>query len=179
MLDTSEHNIVEINCQTWDDFTSDIPVPKNCLYFLHVNIRSIKKNFAQIEYIVLNSLHTIHILILTEVNIKNDLVQMFQLPDYNLYSELRTYRRGGGVLLYIHKSASFMRYSNLCTQEFECVAGEISINSLKIGLCAMYRPPDTSKLQFIEELSSLVAKYRIKQDYLCNNGRYEYRFKSM
>lgn len=89
---------------------------------------------------------------------------MFELPNYNLYSELRTNKRGGGVLLYIHKSVSFMRYSNLCTQEFECVTGELSINSRKFGLCAVYRPPDTSKLRFIKELSSVVSKHPIKQD---------------
>ncbi|KAI5646886.1 reverse transcriptase (RNA-dependent DNA polymerase) domain-containing protein [Phthorimaea operculella] len=119
-----------------------------------------------LEYVILQSTHTVHLIILTEVNIKQDSVGMFNLPDYTLHSHLRTNQKGGGVLLYVHNSVQFSRY-NINTREFECISGQVkSNNGYTIGLCAVYRPPSTNKDNFIKELQSLISTYPVKNNYI-------------
>lgn len=169
MKDNDEYptTIQENNHNTWNDFMSHTKfISNNQLNVLHVNIRSMLKNFAHLEYVVSTSIHTIHILVLTEVNISDDCKNLFHLSDYEMHTELRRHRKGGGVVLYVHNSVCFTRLPT-STIYFECIAGEVNTSyGLKIGMCAVYRPPTLSKPLFIEELSRVVDLCSRKQNYM-------------
>lgn len=160
-------NITENNFDTWNNFVDSLNINKTCLLSLHVNIRSMIKNFNQIELTIANCRKTIHLIILTEANINDSCKQLFQLDGYTMHTELRNYRKGGGIVLYTHNSINFSR-TELCTYNFECIMGEISTNqnNYKTGVCAIYRPPDKNKHLFIEELTRLNKKHSINSDYL-------------
>lgn len=164
-LDTTDHNIIEFNCQTWDDFTCNlINTKRNYLFMLHVNIRSIKKNFAHIELIVSSSKNIVHLI--TEANLRNNEVSMFGIPDYTLYSELRTLRKGGSVLLYVHNTIYYTRINNYIVNEFEYISGELNSGKYIMGVTVVYRPPSTTKHRFLKELSTLLTTYPNKQDHV-------------
>lgn len=103
---------------------------------------------------------------LTEVNISDDFRNLFQLHDYEMHTELRRQCKGGGVILYAHNILCFTRLST-STAYFECVAEEINTSyGLKMGICAVYRPPKLSKPLFIEELSSVINLYSRTYNYI-------------
>lgn len=124
------------------------------------------KNFNQLEFIITNSSRLVHIVVICEANISQECTGMFEMEDYTMYSELRTAKKGGGIIIYVHKSVTFTR-KTAYTCNFECVIGEIltSDNSL-VGMCAVYRPPSLCKNQFITELSNIMCKYPLNKNYI-------------
>ncbi|XP_048489185.1 uncharacterized protein LOC125491395 [Plutella xylostella] len=155
----NESFIIEQNFDTWNEFVASQSINKHCLLTLHVNIRSMLKNFDHLEYTILNCKKTVHLIVITEANINDNCKQLYQLENYNMYTELRNHRKGGGIILYIHNSLEFNR-SNSCTYNFECITGEIkTLYNYKLGICAVYRPPEKSIPRFIDELTVLNRKY--------------------
>lgn len=158
--------IQENDHSTWSSFMKCVGTKHNRLNILHVNIRSMLKNFAHLEYIISSSPHVVHIIIITEVNLSDSCVNLFQLPDYNMYSQLRRYRKGGGIIMFVHSSLSFTRIPAI-TSFYECITGEIDTNyGLKLCVCAVYRPPDLDKTFFIKELASVISSYPRKYNYI-------------
>ena len=167
MDDTFEDSNIEYTYSKWNDFVDDNTYcSQNNLFFLHVNIRSLVKNFAQLEYIILNSTNIIHTIIVTEVNISDTCKTLYMIDNYDMYSELRSGRKGGGIIIYIHNSIKFTRLMT-STLHFECLLGRIETNyGYTIAICAVYRPPNTDKRLFINELSRIISSYPMKADYL-------------
>ncbi|KAJ8709457.1 hypothetical protein PYW08_009461 [Mythimna loreyi] len=70
---------------------------------------SMLKNFSQLEYIIMNCPQTIHLVIITEANISDRTKSLFELVNYEMNTQLRDSRKGGGVIVYVHKSICFTR----------------------------------------------------------------------
>lgn len=164
LLPKMDSSVTESNYNTWNEFTHY--AMSSSITFLHVNIRSMLKNFAELEQIILTCPKTIHIIALTEVNLNARSVKLFELENYEMYSNLRSNRRGGGVILYIHRSLSFSLNNNsVKTSNFECISGLISVSSDRcISVCAVYRPPDLNKGLFVTELKRTLGMLPSKYD---------------
>jgi hypothetical protein len=169
MEDIITSDVCEESRDSWNEFTDNIPCQYSSLITLHVNIRSILKNFAQLEYIISHSSRIVDIVVLTETNISNithECVRLFELEGYQMYYELQSNRRGGGIIIYVHNKVKFTRYS-VCTRNFECIVGMIEKNNkLKFELCAVYRPPNLSKSSFVTELKLLLSNSSLKNNYV-------------
>ncbi|KAJ8708099.1 hypothetical protein PYW08_010465 [Mythimna loreyi] len=106
----------------------------------------------------MNCPQTIHLVIITEANISDRTKSLFELVNYEMNTQLRDSRKGRGVIVYVHKSICFTRLFS-STQNFECITGELTTEyGSTFGLCAVYRPPDTNRTQFIEELRNQINK---------------------
>lgn len=103
--------------------------------------------------------------IITEEDITNTTASLFDIKDIQCrYTELRSQRKGGGIIIYAHKSISFTK-TQLKTVSFECMCGELEvIKGYKINLCSIYRPPNLNKMIFISELSNFLSKYPTQAD---------------
>lgn len=155
-MESSPITLNERNFDTWYEYVDSIPKTKNPIVTLHVNIRSMLLNFAQLENLIASSLKPINIIILTEVNIKETCSLLFELPDYNMHTNLRSHKRGGGIIVYIHKSITFVR-TPVCSFYSELLVGQLIIGKEVIYLCASYRPPDLSLTSFIAEIKFLIS----------------------
>lgn len=83
-----------------------------------------------------------------------------------MYSQLRQQRRGGGVIVYVHNTLCFTRHT-VPTYYSECVIGEIETTyNTKIGLCAVYRPPNLNKTAFVEEITRIIGRYPSEYSYV-------------
>ena len=75
---------------------------------IHVNIRSLSKNFDNLLDILRDSNNSFNVLCITETwctdsTLKNN--TNLHLPNFDIISqERKTNKRGGGVIIYIHKS---------------------------------------------------------------------------
>lgn len=125
--------ILEQKFDSWNNYINSLSNHLNPLTTLHVNIRSIIKNFAQLELILGSSPRIPDVIILTEANIKNENVNLFNLDSYNMYVNLRKTRKGGGVIMYVHNSITFERMK--CTTLYsELILGKLILpNRIECG----------------------------------------------
>ena len=113
---------------------------------IHVNIRSLSKNFNNLLDILRDSNHSFNVLCITETwcmdsTLKNN--TNLHLPNFDIISqERKTNKRGVGVLIYIHKSLTCNLRNDLCVsgKDKEILTIEISRgNDKNILLSSCYR----------------------------------------
>ena len=138
------------------------PEPKNTLLLLHVNVRSLHKNF-DLFYEFIDSLNQPpHIICLSETRIKHEPLINIELNNYSfIHANSKT--NAGGVAMYIHDSVKF----EVSPEQYELANAEslwISVSdnnqapSYIVG--TIYRHPTTSDVDvFIEELSTCLTKF--------------------
>lgn len=125
---------------------------------LHVNIRSIGKHWEEFLLIVGPKLNCLHVLVLSEVNIREDCVRLYCIPGFRRHSFTRREQRGGGLLVFVKDMFSSIQVPppNFITT-FELVHVSLSQNSVPVySLLCIYRPPSSSEREFIQELESLL-----------------------
>ena len=115
---------------------------------LHLNIRSIKKNFENFE-LFLNSINfTFSVICLLETwwdDLATIEKSLYELPNYNSTRQARSDRKGGGVSIYIHKSLDFTVKPDLSinNNDIESLTIKILSNKKRNTLInALYRPPN-------------------------------------
>ena len=116
---------------------------------IHVNTRSLSKNFDNLLDILRDSNYSFNILSITETWCTDSALKSnsnLLLPSFDLISQKsKTNKRGGGVLIYIHKRLKYNLRNDLCVsdKDKEILTIEISReNDKNILLCCCYRPPN-------------------------------------
>lgn len=143
-----------VNKQVTDDLRAWFHSVKGII-FIHLNIRSIRKNWTELEVILAQVLGEFDILVLTEISFKNE-GELYLLDGYNSYFKSRTAQRGGGLALFIRDSWQFTEVHTECVH-FEGFNGIVSFNNkLCVELFAIYRPPKFNKQCFVSELDSVL-----------------------
>lgn len=163
-MDFALNDISEINdCNDLKTFLNNVPNHIKLLC-IHMNIRSIIKNFATLEQCIYSSPRTVDVIMLTEVNITNTLRSLYQLKGYRMYTELRTIQKGGGIIIYIKDEHNFITNHHK-TKHCECLLGTLTTPSnYSAVLCCIYRPPRLSKHLFIKDLDALLRKTGTQND---------------
>ena len=133
---------------------------------IHLNIRSLSKNFDNLLDILRDSNYSFNILCITETwctdsNLKSN--SNLHLPNFDLISqERKTNKRGSGVLIYIHKRLKCNLRYDLCVSDKhkEILTIEISReNDKNILLSCCYRPPNGDR----ENLSTFLQNNIIEK----------------
>ena len=133
---------------------------------IHVNIRSLSKNFDNFLDILRDSNYSFNVLRITEAwctdsTLKNN--SNLHLPNFDIISqEIKTNKRGGGVLIYLHKSLKCNLRNDLCVfdKDKEILAIEISKeNDKNILLSCCCRSPNGDN----ENLSTFLQNYIIEK----------------
>lgn len=150
-------NIKEIfDCIDLPTYVSKLPKNTNNLNVVHVNIRSLIKNFANLMNSLISVKSRIDIVVLTEVGVSEQIVSVYQLDGFTLYSKLRKSRKGGGIIIYVNNKHKFQPLTTQ-TRHCECILGKFTAQQNHIiYICAVYRPPKESKHLFVNELSSMI-----------------------
>lgn len=153
-------DIVEIsNRSNINDFLHVLPRSSMNLLCIHINIRSIIKNFAALEQLIFTSMRRIDVIILTEVNISGSICCLYQIHGYQMVTALRKSRKGGGIIMYVHNSHKY-DIQNVNTHYFESILCTITTQSSYVAnICAIYRPPNLSKNLFVDELQTTLLQF--------------------
>ena len=116
---------------------------------IHVNIRSLSKNFDNLLDIFRDSNWRFNILCITETWCTDSTLKSnsnLHLPNFDLISqERKTNKHGGGGLIYIHKCLKCNLRNDLCVsdKDKEILTIEVSReNDKNILLSCCYRPPN-------------------------------------
>lgn len=155
------------NCCSTNQFFYQLP-PKSCIYLscLHFNIRSLIKNFIKLQEVIHSCTFPLDIIVLTEAGITNRIVNLYTMPGYNMYSQLRESRKGGGIIIYVRNHLKFTTIQHK-TYTFENLTGSIKLSTgQNVVLSAIYRPPSKNKNLFVNELSKYISKFELKNNFL-------------
>lgn len=108
---------------------------QNGLTILHLNISSLRKHFNELLVLLFQSVCEIDILILTEINIKEEEICLYAIPGYDSYAYTRETCRGGGILVY-HKEILSLEFLTLPTTSFEAIHAKVTIDKRVIHIIA-------------------------------------------
>ena len=110
-------------------YNNFIPHNVNQLNILHINSRSLPKNFDNINAF-LNSLSVApDILAITETWLNDSNKHLFQLPGYNSFHLVRTTRAHGGVTIFTSVNLQCEQ-----VQELSFINHSVEINSIRLNL---------------------------------------------
>ena len=155
----------QFNCKqyTCDQFNSCPAFSTNSCSFLHINIRSLAKNYDNlVDFLnILN--HNFLFLGLSETWLSSN-SSFYNLPNYNLLTCNREKSRGGGVALYVHSSLSFCQINTIQIMHSESIFVETRINNKKIIIGVNYRQPNTSSHEYIDSLEACLDQLSARGD---------------
>ena len=142
------------------EFNNTFSYNPDNISLLHINSRSLNKNFEYFE----NLLHSLNnfpfsVIGISETWLHQNSPDMFNLPNYKFIRADREGRRGGGVAFYIDQSLNFKIRSDIKLKQAESLFIEINNPNLKnviIGL--LYRPPDFNCELFCDEFDLYLHK---------------------
>lgn len=128
---------------------------KTGINIIHMNIRSLQKNFEEFVVLLESLTFTCNIIILTETwNIEN--VELYNIKNYKLYYNGSKLNRSDGIVAYVkHEINATIEHKKLT---------EVTISKLKFclknvnyNIFAIYRSPTSNTLNFINELDSYLS----------------------
>lgn len=137
---------------------------------LHVNIRSLSKNFDELVCLInrLQPKPTIIALCETWLNI-NSPYAFFSIPGYQplIYKNRTGGRRGGGVGFYVREGLQVsVRPTN---DELELLSVEVSFKKEKISFSVIYNEPNADKQSFLEKFGDYLCSNKIKKHVICGD----------
>uniref|UniRef100_A0A8D8YSJ2 Uncharacterized protein n=1 Tax=Cacopsylla melanoneura TaxID=428564 RepID=A0A8D8YSJ2_9HEMI len=123
-------------------------IKNNDLIIIHINIKSLSnKNFNMLKVYLEKIIKKIDIIVLTEINCKNEEMQYYGLENFNMTYKCREKRKGGGILIYTKQSIQVTEKRNITFKQAENI--EIEIDNKNLIINAIYRPPKTSIKEFL------------------------------
>ena len=148
------------NCKYYDldSFSIDKANEPNgdSLYMMHVNVRSLYKNFDSLHAFLVSLPFTPHLISLSESRIHDQPLMNINLAGYKFLNVSPTVSKAGGVAVYIHESIDCQKQPH----QFQLPSAETMWLTLKtpfslpITVGIIYRHPNSSTLiNFIDELS--------------------------
>ena len=149
------HDLLE-SCQysVIDNFNQLSYSPFN-LFIIHVNIRSLPKNFDSLQQLVNNLKNKPHVILVTETWLENGSLDAYKLKNYNLEATSQIDFRGKGAAMYIDTSLVYSRKTNLesTTEQFQSVFIELkNIGNRSIIIGSIYRSPSFPANHLIDYL---------------------------
>ena len=173
LLGSEDYDNVDTKYVTPQEAHDDLQIMKSENFsILHLNIRSLNKNFEDFELFLSSLKHKFNVICLSETWAKDYVVRNteFHLPNYNVIHQQRTSnKQGGGVCIFIHNSLSYKLLNEFCvsTENNESLSIEILNNKSKNKIINLtYRPPDGNTKPFHDYLKSFLTKRSIQTKHI-------------
>lgn len=144
-----------------DQVCSSIKLDAKLLNILHLNIRSIHKNFN--EFLVFLEAYNIDfsdILVLGESFECHD--NDYYIEGYTMFANGARYNRNDGVVIFIKSDLIFdVRHTSLEKSKVTMTNITLSKNNKLFNIICLYRPPETNKFQFLEDLERYLMEFKL------------------
>ena len=141
------------DCSYFDtqSFNDDFVPESTSLQIIHLNIRSVNKNFDEFQLLLASLKTCFHVIVLSETWL-DDPAHWVPLPGYNAYHSVRSLKKGGGVTILVDeklKSMMLPQFSLVCN-DAEICSVRLFTDSKTYNIIGVYRPPDRSVACFID-----------------------------
>jgi hypothetical protein len=159
--DDSDYTISLCNTQhlSLNEVSQFIGTNLNVFDFLHINCRSLPKNFDEINNTLMYIKKQLTVIAVTETWLKPVNNDLFQIPGYSLVSCSRPTKPGGGVGLFINDQYQYKPLSDLTfiNNVIECIFIEVVLhNRCNLIIGCIYRPPNSDICDFNCQISSIL-----------------------
>lgn len=128
---------------------------KKGINILQLNIRSIKRNFDELN-LLLESLGTnnLDIIILSETwQITSE--NYFKIPNFQMFYNNAKFNKNDGLLIYIHNKI-YCTTKHYTINNITFTRALFQINNITCGITSLYRPPSTNVLQFLDDFKAFL-----------------------
>ena len=156
ILDHSDDILLDNSCDPDVNLDSSYILPEEFQKFidssshdsfsiLHLNIRSIKKNFDNFKFFFSTLGFPFNVICFSETWLDEVGNSLFELRNYISKHQVRDDCKGGRISMYIHNSLSFKVLSNLCINsvDIESLSIELSLdNKRSTFVNVLYIPPN-------------------------------------
>ena len=136
---------------------------------MHLNIRSINRNFSQLTNLLLSLEHQFHAIGISETWLK-DSNHLFDIENYDFIHSNRKHRLGGGVGLYLANNLDYKIRSNLTfdnSKSTDSLFVEVTIPKEKnIIIGVVKRAPDSNLRAFVKCFNEVIDRIS-KENKLC------------
>lgn len=131
---------------------------KNNLNIIHINIRSINKNLDQMLILIESLGENFDIMVLSETWIIEDITR-FNITGYNVFYSQGQFNQNDGVVVYVNNNFS-SEFSFIKFTENTFTNLIFKLNGLSYSITSVYRPPSTSVGLFLEDLETVLERFR-------------------
>lgn len=146
------------------DSPVEIPVGDDCFNkfrILHNNIRSIDKNFNELNIVLSQFRFEVDCLVLSETFNIND-TSLYNIEGYNLGYNEGIINQNDGVVLFIKDNIQY-DFEIISTGEIRFVVLNIIKQNKKIQEIATYKPPSLNTKEFLDDLTMVLNACKIKR----------------
>ncbi|KAL1448505.1 hypothetical protein WDU94_005619 [Cyamophila willieti] len=121
---------------------------------LHINIRSIRLYWDLLCIKIKNVLSQLDLLILTEINVKEEEALSYQLRSFTQLNKCRIRRSGGGVIVF-YRDCIHIEYLEYNFDEAENINIKLTHldTKFKCTVLVIYRPPKNNRERFLNDLN--------------------------
>lgn len=134
----------------------------NTVNFIHLNIRSINKNFENL-LILLESLSTSYQIIILSETWKIDCLDKYHIKNYNIYYSEGTHNQNDGVLIYV-RNEYLPNFTTIKLNENTFSNMIVEINSIIFNITAVYRLPSTDINTFFNDIREILLRNKNKNE---------------
>ena len=128
----------------------------DCFSLLHLNIRSLRKNFDEFQTLLTTASVKFTAIGITETWCnENTPTELYNIDNY-AYTHICRETTGGGVGLYVSNDVDFSIRHELCCTTPELEALFVEVHDTKSIIGCVYRPPNISISVFQEKLESIL-----------------------
>ena len=168
-------NDPDVNLYNEDDFDTRYFTVENLQYHvpddntfsvLHLNIRSMNKNFENFKYMLNMLKYEFKVICITESWCNDESMSTnsnFQLPNYSVIHQMRADHAGGGICMFIHSSLSYKLRKDLSINDADCESLCIELSNgttRNIIVNTFYRPPAGKIKPFKDHLKLTLTKLK-------------------
>jgi hypothetical protein len=128
---------------------------------IHVNIRSLRKNWDIFLQYILNLDIEWEIILLTEINIKKEEVEQYNIQGYEKFAITREKTTRGGGLIAFTKKKFDVQFKVIDQEENSILEIKLSdkINNIQdMQIILIYRQPTSNKIVFLQKLKDLLQQ---------------------
>ena len=128
------------------------------LTLLHYNIRSLPKHYDDFSNYISYQNINFDIIVLSETFLNNHNKDNYPIPGYNGTHLVRNHKRGGGVSIYVRNEFcnNVKIITSIGNDTIEALAIQINTKHTKQNIVGIYRPPNSSRNDFICALNTLI-----------------------
>ena len=142
---------------------------------LHLNIRSLQKNFDSFRMFVNECKTTFDVICLSETWRETEVSNntLYALPNYTIIELPRdSGKRGGGLLMYLSNNHSYSIRKKFITsnKNFESLFIEVVSKNKNIVVGVLYKPPNGKCDVFKNHLKSIIKKVNQEKKIFCAAG---------
>lgn len=130
------------------------------LNVLHINIRSVEKNFEELLILLHNLQREVHVLVLTETWLTDIFPDYLNIKNFNSIHVCNKYNKCDGIIIYVSNLLEIEQFSLQPLNHCNSIRISVRFNNDTYNITGIYRPWQCNVELFINELSNFFSNHK-------------------